>query len=189
MASELRLLPLQTTPPGVFSLYITNIYLTELTFEVNKYFQMCMLQKKIIKMFAEYEGQRVRARACVCDPDGVAVATALLHPTGSRRQQPAQPSAILSRAASGARTRLLLVSRTCPFWIISSRMMWTRSRLNMIWCRVKDAHARTPEPREGGGSCCGRIRPVRSAHRRNRVKQEVPPGHLTVGKPLNAPRG
>lgn len=46
MACELRLLPLQTTLPGVFSLYIINIYLTELTFEVNKYFQMCMLQKK-----------------------------------------------------------------------------------------------------------------------------------------------
>lgn len=44
-----------------------------------------------------------------------------------------QPSAILSRALSGARMRLLLVSTTCPFWIISSRMMWTRSRLNMIW--------------------------------------------------------
>ena len=55
---ELRLLPLQTTLPGVFSLYIINIYLTELTFEVNKYFQMCMFQK-IIKMFAEYEGVSV----------------------------------------------------------------------------------------------------------------------------------
>lgn len=46
-----------------------------------------------------------------------------------------QPSAILSRAVSGARMRLLFVSTTCPFWIISSRMMWTRSRLNMIWWR------------------------------------------------------
>lgn len=56
-----------------------------------------------------------------------------------------QLSAILSRAVSGASTRLLFVSTMCPFWIISSRMMWTRSRLNMIWwrLRVKETHTHT----------------------------------------------
>lgn len=59
-----------------------------------------------------------------------------------------QLSAILSRAVSGASTRLLFVSTMCPFWIISSRMMWTRSRLNMIWwrLRVKETHTHTNTP-------------------------------------------
>lgn len=47
------------------------------------------------------------------------------------------PSTILSMAVSGARMRLLFVSTMWPFWIISSRMMWTDSRLNMIWSHLK----------------------------------------------------
>lgn len=48
-------------------------------------------------------------------------------------------SVILSSAVSGARIRLLFVSTMFPLWIISSRMMWTRSRLNMIWrCGVTE---------------------------------------------------
>lgn len=79
-----------------------------------------------------------------------------------------QPSAILSRAVSGARMRLLFVSTTCPFWIISSRMMWTRSRLNMIWWRGAESkkpnqtHTWRLTVTPTGCSSDGRIRPVHS---------------------------
>lgn len=63
MACELRLLPLQTTLPGVFSLYIINIYLTELMFEVNTYFQTCMLQKNSLKCL---QSMKVSRCLCVC---------------------------------------------------------------------------------------------------------------------------
>lgn len=74
-----------------------------------------------------------------------------------------QPSAILSSAVSGARIRLLFVSTMCPFWIISSRMMWTRSRLNMIWWRHGQRNKHTLlTSRKQNAAQMGRIRPVRS---------------------------
>lgn len=46
--------------------------------------------------------------------------------------------AALSSTATGASILFLLVSAICPLIIISSRIMWAFSRLNMIWHAVKD---------------------------------------------------
>ena len=167
----------------VFSLYIINIYLTQVAVWSKQIFSNVYApKKKSLKMFAKYiivmvflpssdiltscasmfytflktpvrtsyseKAALLKAlHGCIRVPLGIGphlqcrttpVKACTEWQDGlpdHQRKAFTQLSTILSRTSRGARIRFLLVSTTWPFRIISSRIMCTLSKLNIIWAR------------------------------------------------------